>query len=380
MVACYRIGLYRAAGVILQQTGNTKTAFALAGLGGFNAHGAGFLAAASHSKIVPDLVTATSGQIVVLAAWLQGENLEDLLVLPELEHNPLAQLAIAFSGDLGIFRPAYLETLRRWWTFPLFTGNPVKAFLDRLLPSQLYVPTRQPAEYKKIADTLNAAKIEEHKIGVAFNAYNFETGKTVLFGNDQARSLWPPKKQNPHATKTIGSGLSPTDDEAELLPITPKDVQSALWLSLYGFSHLPIPHLMDGAYSRSCLISELHEFNHIFVARPLAQGWTKKAPSNWFEVQDWQTEMWFSASYKAEVDTLNQINGLVRDKLLKSPFKQVELIEVAPETPAGYFNFFIERKKIYDRAYKCALEKFAAYRSCPAPPATDFGLSQNSRG
>ena len=52
------------------------TAFALAGLGGFNAHGAGFLTAASECGVVPDLVTATSGQIVVLADWLRGKDLE----------------------------------------------------------------------------------------------------------------------------------------------------------------------------------------------------------------------------------------------------------------------------------------------------------------
>lgn len=34
--------------------------FALAGLGGFNAHGAGFLAPASECQLVPDLITATS--------------------------------------------------------------------------------------------------------------------------------------------------------------------------------------------------------------------------------------------------------------------------------------------------------------------------------
>ena len=40
----------------------TRLAF-LAGLGGFNAHGAGFLQAARDNEIKPDLVTATSGQI-----------------------------------------------------------------------------------------------------------------------------------------------------------------------------------------------------------------------------------------------------------------------------------------------------------------------------
>ena len=44
-----------------------ETAFALAGLGGFNAHGAGFLQAARDNRYQPDLVTVTSGQILVLA-------------------------------------------------------------------------------------------------------------------------------------------------------------------------------------------------------------------------------------------------------------------------------------------------------------------------
>jgi hypothetical protein len=147
-------------------------------------------------------------------------------------------------------------------------------------------------------------------------------------------------------------------EELALHPITAAAVESALWLSLYGFDHLPQPHLMDGAYHRACLVSELHEFDRIFVARPLAQGWLGKAPSNWFEVQDWQTEMWFSAGYKAEVDTLRQINGLVEAGRLGAPYKRVELIEIAPPTPVGFFNYFIERRSVYERAYAEAMEKF----------------------
>ena len=50
----------------------TRLAFALAGLGGFNSHGAGFLQAARDNEMEPDLVTATSGQIVALGAYLKG--------------------------------------------------------------------------------------------------------------------------------------------------------------------------------------------------------------------------------------------------------------------------------------------------------------------
>jgi hypothetical protein len=35
-------------------------------------------------------------------------------------------------------------------------------------------------------------------------------------------------------------------------------------------------------------------FDRVYVARLLAQGWRGKKPQSWFDLQDWQTEMWFS--------------------------------------------------------------------------------------
>lgn len=345
----------------------TKTAFALAGLGGFNAHGAGFLAAASKCGVIPDMVTATSGQIIVVADWLQGKDLEKSLVDPQLAHNTMAQLSVIFSGDPGIFRPAYLETLGRWFTPPSPKRQPMQALFDRLLPAQIYVPTRSAADFSEMADVFNnKARIGNREIGVVFNAYNLKTGEAVLFGNNKARSLWPGKKANPGITKSAVHHHGKSDTaEIDLQPITAEALEAALWLSLYGFDHLPQPDLMDGAYFRSCIVSELHTFDRIFVARPLAQGWRGRAPNNYFEVQDWETEMWFSVGYKAEVDALNQINALVAAGHLKPPFKKVDLIDIAPETPAGFFHFFIERKGVYERAYKEAIDKFVALELCP---------------
>jgi hypothetical protein len=249
--------------------------------------------------------------------------------------------------------------LKRWLTLPSLEGNLLEAFFNRLVPAQLYVPTRSAADFDQIAKVFN----DRHDIGIVFNAYNLKTGKAILFGNVKAQSLWPTEKSNKNATRSVGE-IDDPELELKLLPITAEAVRSALWLSLYGFRDLPQPHLIDGAYDRSCIVSELHKFDRIFVARPLAQGWLEKGgPSNWFEVQDWQTEMWFSASYKAEVDALNQINGLVHAKKLLDPdYQEVKLIEIAPETPAGYFNYFVERKAVYDRAYNLAIEKFSTQK------------------
>jgi hypothetical protein len=338
------------------------TAFALAGLGGFNAHGAGFLSAASACGVVPDLVTATSGQIVVLADWLQHKNLEESLVSPELEHNAMAQLAVVLNGEQGVFRPAYREAIMRWWTPP----TSMMDFVNRLLPAQVYVPTRPAADFEKIAEVFNNCA----DIGIVFNAYNLSSGEAVLYGNARAMKLWDTDKSIPDATSSAAARKGAVGKkELPLQPITAEAVKSALWLSLYGFDHLPQPHLMDGAYHRACLVSELHTFDRIFVARPLSQGWPGHGPGNWFEVQDWQTEMWFSAGYKAEVDALNQINGLVKAKRLGPPFKEVELIEIAPVTPAGFFNFFIERKRVYDLAFAEAVAAFAARGLYPAKVA-----------
>ena len=43
-----------------------------------------------------------------------------------------------------------------------------------------------------------------------------------------------------------------------------------------------------------------------------------------------------------------------------SRLKKVELVEIEPKTPAGYFNYFVERNEVYDEAFRLAEEKFAS--------------------
>jgi len=339
-----------------------RIAFALAGLGGFNAHGAGFLAAAKKWDVKPELVTATSGQILVVADWLSGKDLRASLISPGRDGNPLAQLQTAFFGYPGVFRPAYREALERFASWPNTHDGFLKIAADRLLPAQEYVPERSDADFQTAADLFNASAI-----GVVFNSYDPKTGKGFLYGNEAARKLLPSEKAiiNTHAAHVRTSDLphdmryvSDVSDEHEIHPITAEALKSALWLSLYGFRSIP-DGKMDGAYYRSCIVSELHVFDRIFVARPLANGWYGKQPSNWFDVQDWNCEMWFSVGYKAEVDALKRINDLIEAGVISSDkFKKVELIEIEPETPAGYFHYFVERNQVYERAYEIAERAF----------------------
>jgi hypothetical protein len=352
-----------------------RTAFALAGLGGFNAHGAGFLAAARAWDIQPELVTATSGQILVLADWLQGNlDLTKSLISPGRDGNPIAQLQTLLFGYPGVFKPAYQQTLARFASWPNLTESPLNIFADRFLPAQQYVPDRPEETFQIVANTFNASTI-----GVLFNSYDLAKGKGVLYGNDVARKVMPKAKAVPsrHAAGVNGPHhdqryVPDISAETEIYPIDAEAVKSALWLSLYGFQNMPHGR-MDGAYHRSCIVSELHGYDRVFVARPLANAWTDAArPTNWFEVQDWQCEMWFSVGYKAEVDALRRINDLIHERIITDPrFKHVELVEIEPETPAGYFNYFVERNEVYDEAFRLSEQKFAGLglRKPVKPPA-----------
>lgn len=340
----------------------TNLAFALAGLGGFNAHGAGFLTAARELDVKPDIVTATSGQIIVLHEWLKGADLNKLLIKPDNSAGLFETMAIALQGLPGVFRPAFAETLTRWLTPPALSDSAFDVLADRLWPAQQFVPLRTEAYLDEVVESFNVTA-QERGIGVVFNAYNLKTGKAALFGNPIGQDLWPKASKLPPASQDARIDKEAVDGGPPVVaPIDKEAVRAALWLSLYGFDKLK-GDLMDGAYHRPCLVSELYEFDTIYAVRPLANGWLGcRKPSNWFEVQDWQAEMWFSSGYKAEVDTLMRINALIDDGVITDPkYKQVALCEIAPETPAGYFNFFNERQSVFDEAYakgKAALDGY----------------------
>jgi hypothetical protein len=225
------------------------------------------------------------------------------------------------------------------------------------------VPVRTEADFAAAAGAMNATPI-----GVVFNAYDLKSGTGVLYGNGPARAALPSKKsiRNEFAVQAQQSTAKRdlryagnVEAERPILPITAEAVKSALWLSLYGFNHLPGGQ-MDGAYHRSSIISELHKFDRIFAVRPLANGWRSHVPANWFEVQDWVYEMWFSVGYKAEVDALKRINDLITAGVITDPtYKKVQLVEIEPETPAGYFNYFVERAEVYDNAVKATELRFS---------------------
>ncbi|MDU6493311.1 MAG: hypothetical protein E6531_27060, partial [Bradyrhizobium sp.] len=55
-----------------------------------------------------------------------------------------------------------------------------------------------------------------------------------------------------------------------------------------------------------------------------------------------------------------RINDLIAAGVITDPkYRRVDLVEIQPETPAGYFNYFVERGEVYENAVIATELKFA---------------------
>jgi hypothetical protein len=87
-------------------------AMALGGLGGFNAHDAGVLAAAHECGLEPDIITCTSGAIYWTDLFLTNPGaIRDEVEQQAEEVSGANAVQVAVLGDPGVFQPAYASYL-----------------------------------------------------------------------------------------------------------------------------------------------------------------------------------------------------------------------------------------------------------------------------
>lgn len=348
---------------MISRSGKREVAFALGGLGGSNAHGVGFLHAASKADIKPSLISCTSGMIYWTWRWLEGADLKE-----ELEHEVATQEVIklpgseikftpvALTGMSGVFRPAWLDN---WLNFVkcLPSAKP-EDWLSWLVPARVCVPTRPAEYYERIAETFN-----RHPVPVLFNSYDVRHGIEYLHANPAGQAMLA--KLREHREK-----LRPKDEATEALrkaaslprvqeaTIDADAVRDALWLTFYGFRSEDRPQeRIDGAYIRQFILSELRAADVLLIPRPQSYTWEGPLPTNFLEVQDLQTELWFNAPYVQQVAQLDLVNRLVRQGVLKKPdYHEIELRPVEIGVQRGFFTYFLEDMDVFNNAVERSIE------------------------
>ncbi len=327
-----------------------KIAFALGGLAGSNAHGAGFLHTAKQMGIKPDIISCTSGMIWWTYNYLINAELDKLMAQVEKNITKFPKpfdyfsgLKLALFGIPNVCRPAFAETM---------IGNLLKLpplskdeLFNRVFPARTLVPVRGEKFYKDISDAFNNSEI-----GIMFNSYNPSTGYEYIHVNDAARALLPDDIERDYHKRLYK-------------PITPDYVCAALWVFQYGFNRsFHGEFLIDGAYVRQFIIQELSSVDTIIIARPLSSGWVGDLPKNAFEVEDFKTEMLFNASYVGELHTINVINHLLKlGKVSLKDFKHIDLVEIEMSFNRGFFDYFFESKEVFDIAVNQSRDILKAY-------------------
>ncbi|WP_185235263.1 hypothetical protein [Teredinibacter franksiae] len=353
--------------------------FALGGLAGNNAHGAGFLSAALKHHVTPKLITCTSGQIYWVYKYLKalcGDIPEDALRKEYTrDDKPLNQSVLAWielfkmglSGKENKFRPVYphemaLDFFDNWssaivkYLRDLSEGNanivPLHTDLFKVLPSRTLVSTFPDIFFDDIANTF----LTNDEIGLCFNCYDPKRGIEIVYCNELARTL---------IGVDYGAGKEQRVNTV-YLPITANAVREGLWLYEYGRPGKL--RAIDGAYYRGVMLSELKSVDKIYVARPINYQWIGEYPTDKYGLMDLKTEVNFNGAYVGEKDKIMLINKLVKKgDLPESQYHTIKLIELEMQEQRGYFGYVKESLKVFDKACEQAEWEFSPQGAHPTP-------------
>lgn len=349
-------------------------AFAVGGLGGNNAFGAGFLQAALDNDIEPAMITCTSGQIWWVSKYVQvakreatvppsdylRKEMEKFIESTEPYHQrDLDMLYMNLHGKQGMMRTAFpefiLDTMKNTISaFERILQQGKKVFLTRELmsewPVRVLIPQFPDKFFADISDVLNKCDI-----GIAFNSYDPNEGMEIVHLNPKAKELLDkePGEKSAHRSRTLYKDIKP------------EYVRNGLWLFQYGFEECSI---IDGCYFRGVMLSEAAIAKNIFVARPINKKWIGKLPTNYIENEDLKTEVFFNGSYQGERDKIELINSLLPKEEAKleegvlKKYHDVKLCEIEMETQRGFFDYLFEDIGVFDRARELADAQFNSFK------------------
>jgi len=129
--------------------------------------------------------------------------------------------------------------------------------------------------------------------------------------------------------------------------------------------------VIDGAYRRQIILSELYPCEKVFVVKPQPLAYRDEPTENYWDVQDFNTEMWFNSSYAAEVAGIELVNDLLKKGHLQSPtpkdpkkYHPCTVIPIEINKPLGVSNYLRERMSVFEESHRAAKRLFKSEMKC----------------
>ncbi|MFO0949869.1 MAG: hypothetical protein U0835_01695 [Isosphaeraceae bacterium] len=362
---------------------SVDTAFAVGGLAGNNAFGAGFLQAALDANVRPDLISCTSGQLLWVYRYLvalRGSAPREGVLRDQLQEDirahsptgvePIDLAWMAMKGKRDEFRPTILETplaMMSNWAAAMarITTNGLADWhtlfscyreLATILPAQTLAPQFPESFFRDVSDEFNSST----GVGVAFNSFDVSEGEERVSLNERARTLL-----------NVDYGESNRYRPRSTYDRTTADaVRESLWIFEYG-PPAKGGERLDGAYYRQIMLSEMAPARTIYVARPINFRWGQAVPTSWSRLQCLKTAVNFNGSYSAERDKILLVNKLMRmpgvgEALKEEGFHEITLVELEIDRDPDFFDYARESLDVFDDAYEkavCAFKRRAGPKS-----------------
>lgn len=283
---------------------------AAAGLGGYNSGPAGVFHALANNKIKPDIISLTSGQIIIGSKFLNNESIEEYIEkLVDITNNFNLNKIGYFNIDPLSIADYLLNPFR----------NEYKNIFNSL-PTKIIEHNRSDNEYKKIFDIFMNTST-----GVLFNSCDMKTGIEIVYYNKNARDQIQ-----------MFEGCSENRVYVELKNF--EQVKNALWLNFYTKNRENI----DGVYRRSMIISELLYGigNDKFLCALAIDGKTNKIPENMWD--NYENSLMFQFTNTIDVEIISEN---LRRKMSK-------------ETPLNYHKICSSREWSNNNAFKETMQSF----------------------
>ncbi|MCA0436039.1 MAG: hypothetical protein M9891_17675 [Austwickia sp.] len=343
-------------------TTSPRIALALGGLSGSNAFGAGVLEAAFDLGVRPAMISATSGQIGWVHAYLAraagGRSLRAVLheVIAQVERTGLRDVdatVLALAGLRGAFRPAWfelpvdlLENMATIWQRLSSTSRPHPSVIEalaRLAPARLLVPEFPAEFFAGLAQAFVAADVP-----ILFNSFSPGTGTQHVHLNPAARALL--EQSRGRAGAYAPGTASGHRDGTVYQDVTAEAVRAGLWLYEYGFEDGD--EYVDGAYYRQMMLTELWPATDIVAVRPLANAWAGEMPRSFVGVQDLKTQVYFDGAYAAERAQIQLVNTLVEaGELPADRYHHIDFHEIQLAQRRGVLDYVFEDEEVFDLGY-----------------------------
>ncbi len=320
-------------------------ALALQGIGGMNSFSAGILAYLRKEKIVPSMVSVTSGAISTFFHYLDEDEkkLENLFKHGN-EHYTKSIVSKEMQGMLLFYKyvtkgmPGIFKNVPMWKRLQNCSisdfSNPFE-LINILSPAQTMESQIKDEYFENIAE-----RYCKSNIPIITNAYNYDTGKAVIFLNPAGQ------KRLKDTRFKIGE-----NDDFSVREISPEAIKGALQLVQFG----PYKGMLDGAYQYNPFLAPLKTMDKLFLVTVVPITKPLKPMENTFDVEDFKLKMLFLNSIFSEIHNIDLLNKLIENKIINhESMHKIDFNIIEPGLQKGFFDYFVEDVDLFEDGFRKA--------------------------